>query len=186
MLDMHVGLTSVLKVSHHHRHRHSSQAVVFPCWELITIYSYFSEDYKVSVALDQTAVPADSKIHLRYSFRPAGRKTRVETHRGQRCLRGQWCCDSSCVLKVSSQGLHGLASLRKEHTGLLLVFHFLDGELSGDLSNPKRCFEPVEKWPSVTPIGHIMAPHDEEWYKIVQRGLRLGLLDTINEAEYFP
>ena len=29
LLDMHVGLTSVLKVSHQHRHRHSSQAVIF-------------------------------------------------------------------------------------------------------------------------------------------------------------
>ena len=78
----------------------------------------------------------------------------------------------------------GPAWPRKEHTGLLPVVRFLDGELLGDLSDPKRCLKPVEQWPSVTPIGHVMAS-DEEWYKIVERGLRLGLMDTVDEADIF-
>ena len=72
---------------------------------------------------------------------------------------------------------------RQEHTGLLPVVRFLDGELLGDLSDPKRCLKPVEQRPSVTPIGHVMAS-DEEWYTIVERGLRLGLMDTVDEADF--
>ena len=78
----------------------------------------------------------------------------------------------------------GPAWPRKEHTGLLPVARFLDGELFGDLSDPKQCLKPVEQWPSATPIGHVKAS-DEEWCKIVERGLRLGLVDTVDEADIF-
>ena len=78
----------------------------------------------------------------------------------------------------------GPAWPRKEHTELLPIVRFFDGELLGDLSDPKRCMKPVEQWPSVTLIGHVMAS-DEEWYKIVEQGLRLGLMDTVDEADLF-
>ena len=42
----------------------------------------------------------------------------------------------------------------------------------------------VRQWPSVTPIGHVMAS-DQEWCKIVQRGLRLGHVDTVVGADIF-
>ena len=76
----------------------------------------------------------------------------------------------------------GPAWSRTEHTGLLPLVRFLDGELLGDLSDPKRCLKPVEQWPSVTPIGRVMAS-DEELYKIVERGLRLSLMDAADEAD---
>ena len=60
-----------------------------------------------------------------------------------------------------------------------------DGELLVDFSDPKRCLKPVDQWPSATPIGHAMSSA-EEWYKIVERSLRLGFVDTVNEADgYF-
>ena len=39
----------------------------------------------------------------------------------------------------------------------------------------------MEQW---TPVRHVKAS-DEEWYKIVERGLRLGLVDTVDEADIF-
>ena len=36
----------------------------------------------------------------------------------------------------------------------------------------------------MTPIGHVLAS-DEEWYKIVERGMRLGHIDTVDEADVF-
>ena len=85
-----------------------------------------------------------------------------------------------CAGQVVARGLSLVDSMvgpawpRKERMGLLPVVRFLDGKLSSDLSDPNRCVNPVQQWPSVTPIGHVMAS-DEEWYKIVERGLRLGL-----------
>ena len=62
----------------------------------------------------------------------------------------------------------GLAWPRKKDTGLLPVVRFLDGELLGDLSD----------------TGHVLAP-DKERHKIVGCGLRIGLLDTVDEADIF-
>ena len=76
--------------------------------------------------------------------------------------------------QVAARGLSLVDSVvspawpRKEHTGLLPVVRFLDGEV----------LKPVEQWPSVTPFGHVMAS-DEEW------GLRLGLMDTVDEVDIF-
>ena len=61
-------------------------------YNLQLIGSFLRMNHKVRVALDQTAVAVDSNT-LEMQFRPAGRKTRFETHRGQRCLR-----DSGAVI----------------------------------------------------------------------------------------
>ena len=73
---------------------------------------------------------------------------------------------------------------RREHTGLLSVVDFLDGELLGDLLSPARCLKPVEEWPTRVPRSEVKAS-DEEWFKIVSAGLKLGLMAKVEEDAIF-
>ena len=48
----------------------------------------------------------------------------------------------------------------------------------------KRRLKLVEQWPSVAPIGHVMTSNEDQ-YNFIQRGLRLSLIDTVDEADIF-
>ena len=48
----------------------------------------------------------------------------------------------------------------------------------------KRSLQPVRQWPSLAQIGHVVAC-DEEWYEIVQLGLRLVHGDKVVQADIF-
>ena len=69
-----------------------------------------------------------------------------------------------------------------EHTGLLDITHFLDGELLSDLACPARCLKPVSEWPTHPPKGVVMAS-DGEWYKLAVVGIERGLFAVIDERD---
>ena len=69
-----------------------------------------------------------------------------------------------------------------EHTGLLDITRFLDGELLSDLACPARCLKPVSKWPSHPPKGVVLAS-DGEWYKLAVAGIERGLFAVIDERD---
>ena len=69
-----------------------------------------------------------------------------------------------------------------EHTGLLDITRFLDGELLSDLACPARCLKPVSEWPTHPPKGVVMAS-DGEWYKLAVVGIERGLFAVIDERD---
>ena len=69
-----------------------------------------------------------------------------------------------------------------EHTGLLDITRFLDGELLSDLACPARCLKPVSEWQTHPPKGVGMAS-DGEWYKLAVVGIERGLFAVIDERD---
>ena len=74
----------------------------------------------------------------------------------------------------------GPAWPRKEHTGLLSVVRSQTASCWVNFRTPEGVFNGWNGG-TVTPIGHVTAS-DVQRYTIVQRGLRPGLVDTIDEA----
>ena len=69
-----------------------------------------------------------------------------------------------------------------EHTGLLDITRFLDGELLSDLACPARCLKRVSEWPT-HPIKGVVMASDGEWYKLAVVGIERGLFAVIDERD---
>ena len=69
-----------------------------------------------------------------------------------------------------------------EGAAVVPIIDLLSGELLEDVLDPARCLLPRAQWPSNAPRSRVRAT-DAEWYRIVKRGLELGLFCVCPENE---
>ena len=68
-----------------------------------------------------------------------------------------------------------------EHAAVLAIEDFVKGELREDVLDFRRCLLPESEWPAVTPRSKVHAT-DDEWYQLVQAGLKRGILAEVPES----